>query len=60
MAHRTSATIATAVAFGALFMPNATYAQVQPNAPSDLVTLVPDATLCPSGNDNRLGNRVCM
>jgi len=58
MAHRTSAAIATAVAFGALFVPNASYAQLQPNAPSDLVTLVPDATLCPSGNDNRLGNRV--
>jgi hypothetical protein len=58
MIHRTSAAIATAIAFGALFMPNASYAQLQPNAPSDLVTLVSDATLCPSGNDNRLGNRV--
>jgi hypothetical protein len=58
MIHWTSAAIATAVAFGALSMANSSYAQVQPNAPSDLVTLVSDATLCPSGNSNRLGLRV--
>src|SRR3954463_114733 len=58
MIYRTSAVVATAVAFGALFMTNSSYAQVQPNAPSDLVTLVSDATLCPSGNANRLGLRI--
>jgi hypothetical protein len=58
MMHWTSAAIATAVAFGALSMPNSSYAQVQPNGPSDLVTLVSDATLCPSQFHNRLGNRV--
>jgi len=58
MIYRTSAVVATAVAFGALFMTNASYAQVQPNAPSDLVTLVSDVTLCPSGNANRLGLRI--
>jgi hypothetical protein len=58
MIHRSLVAMASAVALSAFSMPNASYAQVAPAAPSDLVTLVSDATLCPSGQANHLGLRV--
>jgi hypothetical protein len=58
MFHRILIGVVSAAAVGTLLAPDIGHAAVEPDAPSQLVTLVSDATLCPSGFSNRLGLRV--